>query len=136
MDSIRERIDYLRRKDKLSYNDLALVLQGITSDGVRKAIVNERLKEEQLLVLSKTYHWNLDWIKQGGNFNEKNISPQEDLEQIDNKEIVSYVYNNIEKFQKISMYNMLIELELNKLEILKISKRLGTVEDTIKEIVK
>jgi hypothetical protein len=134
MNSLGERVDYLRRKDKLSYNDLALVLEGITSDGVRKAIVNDRLKEDQLDILSKTYHWNLDWIKQGGDFDKKNTSPQEELAGLDKKEIISYIFNNREEFQKVSMYKMLIELELNQLEISEISNRVGKVEATIKNL--
>jgi hypothetical protein len=137
MNSTGDRVDYLRRKDKLSYNDLAIVIENITSDGVRKAIVNNRLKEDQLDILTKTYNWSIDWIIDGGEELSKTTESQQDiLKRLDKKEIVAYIFQNHEEFKGLEMYNMLIEIELGQKEISFITKKMGHFENQLKKITK
>lgn len=135
MDSIGDRVDYLRRKDKLSYNDLAIVIENITSDGVRKAIVNDRLKEEQIVILCKTYNWNIDWVNNGGDLSHKTVSSQELLNKIDNKEIVTYIYNNRSDFKVLNIYKMLIEIECNDRVNSDIIAKVNKIESKLNKII-
>lgn len=72
MNTIGERIDFLRKLSDKSYNDLAKIVTEITSDGIYKAIKADRVKEYQINTLCEKLGWNKEWIMTGeGNYNDK-----------------------------------------------------------------
>jgi|AntDeeMinimDraft_5_1070356.scaffolds.fasta_scaffold01858_17 hypothetical protein len=65
MDTIGERVDYLRKKSKYTYTALALIIEGITGDGVRKAITKNSISNYHINILSEKLGWDKNWIYTG-----------------------------------------------------------------------
>lgn len=55
--TIGERIDILRKKGNYSYSALAIIIEGITGDGVRKAITRNSVTLYQIEVLCDKLNW-------------------------------------------------------------------------------
>ncbi len=68
MDTIGKRIDYLRKNHGLSYTALAVIIEDITGDGLRKKIVNNSLSLYQIDAIVKKLGWDKNFIINGGDF--------------------------------------------------------------------
>lgn len=66
MNTIKDRIEYIRKIEGLSYNDLANLIGGITGDGLRKAIARGSQKDQFYAnrVASKL-GYNVQWAVEG-----------------------------------------------------------------------
>ncbi len=62
MGTIGERIDFLRKEAGLSFTDLAVIIEGITGDGVRKAIDRNSVKPNYINILCDKLKWDKDFI--------------------------------------------------------------------------
>jgi hypothetical protein len=66
MNTKGERINFLRKKNDKSYNDLALVVGNIKADGMRKAIVDDFISDRQIAIICEKLGWDQNWILYGG----------------------------------------------------------------------
>lgn len=66
MKTIGERVNFLRKNNGLTYNDLALKLR-ISGDGIRKAIVNNYIKPNHIKILCEEFNWDKTWVLTGDN---------------------------------------------------------------------
>lgn len=65
--TIGERIDILRRRGNYSYSALAKIIEGITGDGVRKAIKRNSVTLYQIEILCNKLNWDKNYIERGNN---------------------------------------------------------------------
>lgn len=96
MNTKGERVNFLRKKNDKSYNDLALIVGNIKADGMRKAIVDDFISERQITILCEKLGWDKNWILNGGE-EPKNLIISEPLEE----------YNiNKNYFKAVPFYNI------------------------------
>ncbi|MDW5288707.1 hypothetical protein [Formosa sp. PL04] len=123
MNTIGERVEFLRKHEGLSYNDLARNLESITADGIRKAIVNDRVKAYHINMLHDKLGWDCSFILTGEYSEKKDKEVDKSLirpdEVVLNKKIAFEVNIQMAELQK-----QIVELrgDLTKLMFHLISK--------------
>jgi len=66
METIGERIDFLRKRSNLSYSALSEIVGGITGDGMRKSIVRNSVSLIQINTICDKLGWDRNFILNGG----------------------------------------------------------------------
>ncbi len=64
-DTIKDRIEYIRRQKGLTYRQLAEIIGSISGDAVRKAIQKNNLKDYYINIISEKLRINKDWLLKG-----------------------------------------------------------------------
>ncbi|WP_412464252.1 S24 family peptidase [Flavobacterium mekongense] len=96
MNTIGERIEYLRKKSGKSYNALALLIGSIKADGMRKAILDNYISEYQYTILAEKLGWDLNWIKNGG----------EEIPEVKILKPKNYSDFDVKLFKPVPFYNL------------------------------
>lgn len=65
MDTIGERIEFVRKKRGLSYPKMAMLIGTVKGDALRKAIKSDSVKEYYVTLISNKLNVNEDWILTG-----------------------------------------------------------------------
>jgi hypothetical protein len=104
-ETIGDRIEFLRRQSRKSYNDLALIIKGITADGVNKAIKRNSINDHQIDLLCEELDWNKNWILTGeGDFK---VAAKKKSETIIEEDPLFDVL--VQKFIKSKLFNEYIQ---------------------------
>lgn len=115
MKTLKERIDYIRKKAGLSYNELAKLVGGISGDGLRKAIARGSAKDEYYAkkIAEKT-DYSENWViygegepkllvDRGESINDSLLLLNKGNEKIHIDEMVDFMENNFDYLMKKSI---------------------------------
>lgn len=99
MGTTGERIDFLRKEAGLSFTDLAVIIEGITGDGVRKAVTRNSVKPNHINILCDKLKWDKKWI-----LGEESIDDKSERNELAGP---TFNYGRKEKlFKKIPFYDI------------------------------
>jgi transcriptional regulator with XRE-family HTH domain len=85
MQSIGERIDYVKNQKGLSYSKLAELIGDITGDAVRKGIQRNNLKAVYINILADKLRINKEWLNTG----KGSVFASEKPEKVENSDITT-----------------------------------------------
>ncbi len=117
MDTIGERLDYIRKEKGKSYQALADLVGDISGDAIRKAIKRNNIKDYYINVLSEKLGINKKWLKTGEGNIYNNETQKYDLLTIEESNILDkLVTTNEEGLLKHKLFSTWFKLKLAEKE--------------------
>ncbi|AUC15452.1 hypothetical protein BTO06_09995 [Tenacibaculum sp. SZ-18] len=97
MNTVGERLEFLRKQKGKSYQALADLIGGISGDAIRKAIQRNNVKDFYVNIISDKLRINKEWLISGQG--EMNLSYEyNDLQHFSKEDILDYIIMYIDDF--------------------------------------